>query len=141
MKVTRRLLRGLIAGNPANYAGLGEWRYCHDCQEAFFARAGQAASAHDAHRWGALPALDPEGQGRLAELFRAVMQQAYPPERQAELAAFARRAGWDMAYELRDGGGALTPEEAVPWRQAIEAELDRLVGEAERLIAAGPEGS
>lgn len=135
MHVTRRQLRGLIAGNPGNWAGLGEWRYCHDCQETFYARASQGEPGHRAHLWSALPALDPEGQGRLAELFRTTMRLAYSPERQAELAAFAQRAGWDMAYELRDGGGALTMEETVPWRRAIEAELERLVDEAERLIA------
>lgn len=137
MKPTRRLLRGIIAGNPGNHAGLGEWRYCHDCQEAFFARAGQPASPHDAHRWAALPALDPEGRGHLAELFRALLRQAYPPARQAELEAFAARAGWDMAYELRDGGGALTAQEAVPWRKAMDAELERLIDEAERMITEG----
>jgi hypothetical protein len=134
MKPTRRLLRGVVAGNPGNYAGLGEWRYCHQCQETFFARASQPAPAHEAHRWSSLPALDPEGQSRLAELFRAMMPQAYPPARQAELEAFAERAGWDMAYELRDGGGALTALEVIPWRKVLDAELERLIDEAERII-------
>ena len=134
MKPTRRLLRGIIAGNPGDYAGLGEWRYCHPCQEAFFARASDPVSEHEDHRWSPLPALDPEGQGRLAALFRTMMVQAYPPARQAELEAFARRAGWDMAYELRDGGGALTALEVIPWRQVLDAELERLIGEAERTI-------
>ena len=138
MKPTRRLLRGIIAGNPGNYAGLGAWRYCHDCQEAFFARAAQPAPAHDTHRWSALPALDPEGQGRLAELFRALLRRAYPPERQAQLEAFAVRSGWDMAYELQDGGGALTATEVAPWREVLDAELERLIAEAEGIIAEGP---
>lgn len=137
MKLTRRLLRGIIAGNPGDYTGLGAWHYCHDCQETFFARATQPASKHNAHRWSALPALDPENQGRLAEIFRSFMRQAYPPARQAQLEAFAARAGWDMAYELKDGGGALTPAEVVPWRERMEAELDRLLDEAERIIAEG----
>jgi hypothetical protein len=137
MKLTRRLLRGIIAGNPGNYAGLGAWRYCHDCQESFFTRATQPDLNHETHRWSALPALDPEGQGRLAELFRAFMRQAYPPERQAQLEAFAARAGWDMAYELQDGGGALTALEVVPWRSVMDTELERLIDEAERIIAEG----
>lgn len=139
MKLNRRLLRGLIAGNPGNYAGLGAWRYCHDCQEAFFSRATQPVPAHDAHRWSALPALDPEGQGHLADLFRSFMREAYPPERQSQLEAFASRAGWDMAYELQDGGGALTAREVIPWRQVVDAELERLIDEAERMMAEVPD--
>jgi hypothetical protein len=137
MKLTRRMLQGIIAGNPGNYAGLGVWRYCHDCQEPFFARSTQPVPEHDTHRWSDLPALDPEGQGRLAELFRSFMRQAYPPARQAQLEAFAARAGWDMAYELQDGGGALTVAEVAPWRKVVDAELDRLIDEAERIIAEG----
>jgi len=124
----------MIAGNPGCYEGLGAWRYCHDCQEAFFARASQPDPGHDGHRWSALPALDPEGQGRLAGIFRAFMRQAYSPARQKQLEEFAERAGWDMAYELQDGGGALTAPEAVPWRGAMDAELERLIDEAEGIV-------
>ena len=134
MRPTRRMLRGIIAGNPGNYAGLGEWRYCHDCQEAFFARASRPDPGHSAHRWSALPALDPEGQAHLAELFRAFIREAYPPARQSQLEAFAKRCGWDMAYELQDGGGALSAPEVVPWRKVVDAELERLTDEAECIV-------
>lgn len=135
MRVTRRKLRGMVAGNPGHYAGLGEWRYCHDCEQAFFARASEPPSDHASHRWSPLPALDPEGGQHLAELFRRFMVKAFSPQRQAELEAFARRHGWDLAYELRDGGGALTAPEVARWRQVVEAELDRLVDEAARIVA------
>lgn len=136
---SRRQLRAMIAGNPGNYEGLGEWRYCHDCSEAFFARASEPPTGHGQHRWDPLPALDPEGQGRLAERFRRVLEESFPPERQAELEAFARRHGWELAYELRDGGGALDAEEVARWRRVVEAELDQLVDQAERITTGGPD--
>ncbi|MBN1483519.1 MAG: hypothetical protein JXA37_02250 [Chloroflexia bacterium] len=134
MPPSRRLLKGMIAGNPGNYTGLGEWRYCYDCGEAFFAREGEPDAGHSEHRWRALPALDPEGQERLAKLFRRFMQGVFSAERQAELTAFARRQGWDMAYEHRAGGGALTAEEVERWREVVEADLERLVDRAERMM-------
>ncbi len=140
MQLTRRMLKGIVAGNPGNFAGLGEWRYCHACGQAFFARACEPDPGHSAHRWSALPALDPEGQSRLADLFRRFLPRAFSPQRQAELQAFAQRHGWEMAYEQQDGGGALTAAEVIPWRATVEAELERLVDQAEQLIAAGPAG-
>ncbi len=137
MKVNRRLLKAMIAGNPANYAGLGEWRYCRTCAEAFFARASEPDPGHSGHHWSPLPALDPEGKGRLAEMFRQYMREGFSPERQAELQAFAQRHGWDMAYELQDGGGALDPSEVARWRAVVEAELERQVDEAERIVMEG----
>ncbi len=135
MKPTRRLLKGLIAGNPGNYAGLGEWRYCHQCEETFFARAGTPESEHSAHRWSSLPALDPEGRSVLADLFRLFIVEVFTPERQAQLGAFARRHGWEMAYELVDGGGALNQTEAATWHQAVERRLEDLVDQAESMLA------
>jgi hypothetical protein len=135
VKVTRRLVKGLIAVNPGKYDGLGEWRYCHECQEPFFSRASEPASEHEQHPWSALPALDPEGQARLAELFRGFLQGAFSPERREELEVFAQRHGWDLAYELEDGGGALTAEEVERWRHVVEAKLEQLVDQAEQIIA------
>lgn len=140
MEKKRRLLKAMIAGNPGNYDGLGEWRYCHDCADRFFARASEPPSGHEDHRWSPLPALDPEGKGRLADLFRQFMRKAFALERQAELETFARRHGWDLAYELRDGGGALTVSEVARWREDVEAELERLADEAEHLILEGSRG-
>jgi hypothetical protein len=137
VELTRRLLKGLIAGNPANYGGLGEWRYCHDCSEPFFARASEPDAGHASHGWSVLPALNPEGQERLIDLFRDFILRAFSPQRQVELEAFARRHGWDLAYELQDGGGALTSQEVSRWREAVEVELERLVGEAETMITGG----
>jgi len=134
MTLSRRVLKAMIAGNPQNYAGLGEWRYCHDCGAPFFARASQPDPGHGAHRWIVLPSLDPEGQTRLVDLFRRFIRTAFSPARQAELEAFAERQGWDMACEQRAGGGALSSEEAARWHQAAEDELERLVDEAERWI-------
>jgi hypothetical protein len=140
VKVTRRLIKGLIAVNPGNYDGLGEWRYCHDCQEPFFSRDSEPASEHEEHCWSTLPALDPEDQAQLAELFRGFLEEAFSPERQEELEAFARRHGWDLAYELEDGGGALTAAEVERWRQVVEAKLEQLVEQAEQIIAEGSHG-
>lgn len=140
MTISRRLLKGMIAGNPGDYADLGEWRYCHDCRQAFYARASEPDPGHGAHRWSPLPALDPEGQTRLADLFRHFMEEAFSPERQAELDAFARRHGWGMACEQQAGGGALSAAEAARWHGAVESELERLVDEAERIITEGQRG-
>lgn len=138
MQLTHRQLKGMIAGNPGRYEGLGEWRYCRDCREAFYARASEGEPGHSGHRWVAMPALDPENQGRLVALFRDFIRQAFSPERQAELESFARRQGWDMAFEHRAGGGALSTEEVDRWRQVVEAELNRLIEEAKRMIAEDP---
>lgn len=137
MELTRRMLKGLIAGNPGDYDGLGEWRYCHDCSESFYARASEPDAGHTSHRWSTLPALDPEGQERLTVLFRDFVPRSFSPDRQAELEAFARRHGWELTYELQAGGGALTAEEVSRWREVIEADLERLTDEAERIIAEG----
>ena len=71
----------------------------------------------------------------LIALFRDFIRRAFSPERQAELAAFARRQGWDMAFEYRAGGGALTSEEVERWREVVEADLNRLIEEAKHIIA------
>jgi hypothetical protein len=137
VKVTRRLLKAMVAGNPGNFAGLGEWRYCHTCDEAFFARASEPDAGHADHHWSPLPALDPEGQDHLAKLFRQYMRRAFSSQRRAELATFARTHGWDLAYELQDGGGALTAVEVARWREVVEAEMERLVDQAEQIVAEG----
>ncbi len=134
MKPTRRMLKGLIAGNPGNYAGLGEWRYCHSCEEAFFARAGTPEAEHSAHHWSPLPALDPEGQTGLVDLFRRFIRESFSAERQSQLDAFASRNGWEMAYELTDGGGALSQEEVAIWRQVVERRLEGLMDQAETMM-------
>ena len=124
MAVTDRMLIGAIAANPADAQGAGEYRYCRTCTQIFITSAKQPDASHDAHSWFVLPALNPDGSV-LARAFQRFIVR-WTPERQAELEKFASRRGWDMAMELRYGGGALNDEEASEWQEIVNARLDQL---------------
>ncbi|GIV98202.1 MAG: hypothetical protein KatS3mg057_2859 [Herpetosiphonaceae bacterium] len=133
MPVTDRMLIGAIASNPGRYDGAGEARYCRDCETIYFASAKDPATEHGGHQFVLLPALNPDGSGRLAAIFQEFIKR-WPAERQEQLETFARRKGWDLAMELHYGGGALTDEETEEWQQVVQGELQRLLAEARQLI-------
>lgn len=135
MPVTDRMLIGAIAGNPASFETSGEYRYCRTCDVIFFTSAKKPDNSHAEHNWFALPALSPDGSDKLAKAFQRFMTQ-WPKERQAELERFAQRKGWDMAMELKYGGGALDDQEAAEWQQIVNARLDQLMHQARAQIAA-----
>jgi hypothetical protein len=134
MPPTDRMLTGAIAANPGRYDGAGEYRYCRACDAIFFTSAKQPDAKHDDHPVVALPALNQDGSERLSRAFKVFLQR-WPEARRAEIERFAQRKGWELAMEHADGGGALTDDEVAQWRQVIEAELKRLVGESRALIA------
>jgi hypothetical protein len=133
MTISDRLLIGAIAGNPASYEGAGEYRFCCTCQCIFFTSAKQPDHIHDDHSWFALPALNPDGASKLARAFQRYITR-WPEQRQAELERFALRKGWDMAMELKDGGGALEPHEAAEWQKIVNARLEQLMRQAREQI-------
>jgi hypothetical protein len=132
MAITDRMLKGAIASNPANYAGDGEYRYSRTRGEIFFSSA-KKPHPYDNEPWIALPALDPDGSNKLNIAFQRYIA-SWPPARQAELERFAARKGWDMARELKYGGGALEDDEASEWQKIVDARLDQLVRQARALI-------
>ena len=141
MPVTDRMLIGAIAGNPADYNGSGEYRYCQTCQLIFMTSSKKPDLAHEAHSWFTLPALNPDGSNVLSRAFQRFIV-TWTPERQAELEKFAERKGWDMAMELRYGGGALNDDEAAEWQKIVNARLDRLMQQVRQQIAdASPAGA
>jgi hypothetical protein len=136
MPVTDRMLIGAIAGNPASFEGSGEYRFCRTCDAIFFTSASAPDTAHDAHDWFALPALNPDGSNKLAIAFQRYITR-WSPERQAELERFALKKGWDLAMELQYGGGALDDAEAAEWQQIVNARLEQLMRQTRERIAAG----
>lgn len=136
MPVTDRMLIGAIAGNPADFQGAGEYRYCRTCTQIFLTSARAPDAAHDAHNWFALPALNPDGSQVLGRAFQRFIIR-WTPERQAQLEKFATKSGWDMAMELKYGGGALEEAEATEWREIVDARLAQLLKQAREEIAAG----
>ena len=134
MPPTDRMLIGAIAANPGRYDGAGEYRYCRSCDAVFFASAARPDATHAAHATVALPALNQDGSDRLGRAFQVFIQR-WPEPRRAELERFAQRRGWELAMEHVDGGGALSDAEVAQWREVVEAELQRLLAEARKLIA------
>lgn len=133
MPVTDRMLIGAIAGNPASFESAGEYRFCRTCELIYFTSAKQPDPSHDEHQWFMLPALNPDGSGKLARAFQRYITR-WSPERQAELEQFARKKGWDMAMELKYGGGALEDSEAAEWQEIINGRLEQLMRQARQEI-------
>jgi hypothetical protein len=125
MTLTDRMIVGAIANNPAKYDGDGEYRYSIPHQTIYFTSAREP-DPMDEEPWLALPSLDPDGSKRKERAFRNFIKRRWKPSRQQELETFARRKGWDLAMELKYGGGALEDEEADEWQYVIERELERL---------------
>jgi hypothetical protein len=135
MTITDRMLIGAIANNPANYAGDGEWRYSIPHQAIFFSKAAEP-DPRDNEPFFALPSLDPDGSKRREHAFRAFISRRWPPSRQRELERFAERKGWNLAMELKYGGGALEDREAEEWQYVVNRELQRLAAQVRERIAA-----
>jgi hypothetical protein len=120
------MLIGSIANNPANYEREGEWRYSIPNQALYFSSAKEP-DPMDQQPWLPLPALDPDGSRRKERAFKHFIKRRWVPSRQKELEEFARKRGWDLAMELKYGGGALEDNEAEEWQYVINRELERLV--------------
>ena len=129
MSLTDRMLIGAIANNPAAFENAGEYRCCRTCELIFYTSAKQPDTTHDAHDWFAMPSLNPDGSKILERAFQRFITR-WTPERQEQLETFARRRGWDMAMELKYGGGALEESEVTEWRVIVDARLDQLVKQA-----------
>jgi hypothetical protein len=134
MAITDRMLMGAIAGNPASFEGAGVYRYCRTCEMIYFTSAKQPELGHEEHQVLDLPALNPDGSGKLVTAFQRFIVR-WPQERQDELEKFASRRGWDLAMELKYGGGALDDEEAAEWQEIVNARLDQLAKQARKEIA------
>jgi hypothetical protein len=126
MTLTDRMIIGAIANNPAKHEGDGEYRYSLTQQTIYFSSAKEPDPL-DNESWVAMPALDPDGSKRKEKAFKQFIKRRWKPSRQQELETFARRRGWDLAMELKYGGGALEDEEAEEWQYVINRELERLV--------------
>ncbi len=133
MSLTDRMLIGAIANNPAAFEGSGEYRCCRTCELLFYTSAKQPDTTHDTHDWFVMPSLNPDGSQILERAFQRFITR-WTPERQEQLETFARRRGWDMAMELRYGGGALEESEVTEWRVIVDARLDQLVKQARELL-------
>jgi hypothetical protein len=128
------MLSGAIANNPANYEGDGEWRYSLTQQTVYFSSA-TSPDPRDKEPFFALPSLNPDGSQRMEAAFRAFIQRRWPPSRVAELERFAEKRGWNLAMELKYGGGALEDKEAEEWQFIVNRELERLAGEVRARIS------
>lgn len=133
MAVTDRMLMGAIASNPGAFNGAGEYRYSRTSDEIYFTSAANPDTAHADHDTFALPSLNPDGSGKLVKAFQRYIEK-WPKERQEELAKFASRRGWDMALELKYGGGALEDHEASEWQEIVNTRLMQLVRQAREMI-------
>ncbi len=133
MAITDRMLMGAIAGNPAVYEGAGVYRYCRTCESIYFTSAKKPDSTHDDHAVLDLPSLNPDGSGKLVTAFQRFIVR-WSQERQDELEKFASRRGWDLAMELKYGGGALEDSEAAEWQEILNARLDQLAKQARKEI-------
>lgn len=134
MTITDRMLTGAIANNPANYEGDGEWRYSITHQVLYFSKASDP-DPKDQEPFFALPSLNPDGTKRMEQAFRAFISRRWPPSRQRELERFAERKGWNLAMELKYGGGALEDKEAEEWQFVVNRELQRLAAQVREQIA------
>jgi hypothetical protein len=133
MGLTDRMLIGAIANNPAAFDGAGEYRCCRTCEQIYFTSAKQPDPTHDDHDWFAMPALTPDGSKKLEVAFQRFIKR-WSAERQEELENFARKKGWEMAMELKYGGGALGDDEAAEWQAIINIRLDQLMRQARELF-------
>ena len=125
MAVTDRMLTGAIANNPANFNGDGEWRYSIPHKTLYFSRAS-APDPKDNEPFFPLPSLNPDGSKRMEIAFQRFIKRRWPPTRQRQLEEFALKKGWNLAMELRYGGGALEDKEAEEWQFVVNRELERL---------------
>ena len=125
MTISRRMLIGSIASNPGNYNGPGEYRYSIPHEEIYFT-SDSKPDQKDKEPWFALPALNPDGSKRMEQAFKQFIQLRWKPSRQQQLEDFATKKGWDLAMELRYGGGALEDHEATEWQFVVNRELERL---------------
>lgn len=125
MAISKRMLIGSIASNPGKYDGPGEYRYSIPHKEIYFTSAAKP-DPRDVDPWFTLPALNPDGSKRMETAFQQFISLRWRPSRQRQLEEFARKKGWDLAMELRYGGGALEDEEATEWQSVVNRELDRL---------------
>jgi hypothetical protein len=66
--------------------------------------------------------------------FKHFIKRRWVPSRQEELENFARKRGWDLAMELKYGGGALEDNEAEEWQVVVNRELERLTKKAREQI-------
>src|SRR5690349_18923244 len=133
MVITDRMLIGAIAGNPSAFDTTGEYRFCRTCHLIFFISAKQFDRTHQDHDWFALPALNPDGSDILTRAFRRFIKR-WSATRQEELEKFALKKGWDMAMELKYGGGALEDHEAAEWQEILDARLNQLMRQARKEI-------
>lgn len=134
MTITDRMLTGAIANNPANYAGDGEWRYSITHKTIYFTKASEP-DPKDNEPWFVLPSLNPDGSQRMEHAFQAFIRRRWPPSRQAALARFAEKKGWNLAMELKYGGGALEEKEVEEWQYVVNRELQRLAQQVRERIA------
>ncbi|NJP04331.1 MAG: hypothetical protein HC837_01215 [Chloroflexaceae bacterium] len=133
MTLTDRMITGAIASNPGKYDGPGEYRYSITEKTIYFSSAVKP-DPKDKDPWVALPSLDPEGSKRLDRAFQRFIKRRWLPSRQHELERFAEKRGWDMARELKYGGGALEDKEAEEWQYVVNRELERLTHRASDII-------
>lgn len=133
MAPTDKMLMGAIAGNPAKYDGPGEYRYSVTHQEIYFSSAAQP-DPKDNDVWFALPSLNPDGSKRMERAYKQFIKRRWKPSRQQELEDFALKRGWDLAMELKYGGGALEDHEADEWQKVVNRELERLTHHAREQI-------
>jgi hypothetical protein len=133
MTVSDRMLVGSIASNPGRYDGPGEYRYSLTRKEIYFSSAAKP-DARDAEPYFPLPALNPDGSKRMEQAFKQFIQRRWLPSRQQQLEEFARKKGWDLAMELRYGGGALEDNEAEEWQYVVNRELERLARQVKERI-------
>jgi hypothetical protein len=137
MALTDRMLIGAIANNPAAFDSAGEYRCCRTCEMIFYTSAKKPDTTHDEHEWFAMPSLNPDSSKILERAFQRFIKR-WPEERQEQLEKFASRKGWEMAMELKYGGGALEESEVAEWQEIINARLDQLVRQArEQLTQTG----
>ena len=134
MTITDRMLTGAIANNPANYAGDGEWRYSIAHKTLYFTRAAEP-DHKDNEPYFTLPSLNPDGTRRMEQAFQAFLKRRWPPTRQEALERFAEKKGWNLAMELKYGGGALEDKEAEEWQYVVNRELNRLAADVRTKIA------
>lgn len=135
MAITDRMLMGAIAGNPAAYEGAGEYRCCRTCLAIFYTSAKEPDTAHEGHDWIVLPSLNPDGSGKLVKAFQRFIVR-WPQERQEQLDKFALKRGWDLAMELKYGGGALEDAEAAEWQEIVNGRLEQLAKQVRAEIEA-----
>lgn len=133
MAPTDRMLMGAIAGNPSRYDGPGEYRYSLTHHEIYFTSIS-TPDPKDNDQWLALPSLNPDGSKRMERAFKHFIKRRWQPRRQKQLHDFALKRGWDLAMELKYGGGALEDDEAEEWQYVVNRELERLTCQAREQI-------